>query len=339
MAATDHPICDVHAHYLPPAAVDLMGQGIAVVTLTNLEDRPRSITLNGMAVGATIDQLSSVDSMLEAMASAGVEHRVVSPPPFTYRYWSDPADQVALCRLLNDAHAELMRNDPEHFTALCTVPLQDPGAAIAEYERATTQLGLRGVTVGTNIGGRTVSDPALFDFLSAVADSGLPLLVHPDFVANPRLGDYYLVNLIGMPTESAITMGNLIVSGTLERLPELRVCFVHGGGSAPYLFGRWDKGWDVRPETRRDTDAPPTQQLDHVFCDSLTHSPQALGYLVEVMGAENVVLGTDAPFDVEDPDPLRRLREAPHITDEQRNTIMRISPQRWLQGSSELGSA
>lgn len=326
------PVCDVHAHYLPPEAVPLMQQGRAVVRLDTVGETADSITLNGMPVGSTIHQLSDVDGMVAAMSSAGVDHRVLSPPPFTYRYWNDPHEQLSLCRLLNDAHAQLAADHPDRFSALCTVPLQDPDAALTELERAVDQLGLHGVTCGTNVDGRNLSDAAYSRFFAAVAERGLPVLVHPDFVPNPRLDGYYLLNLVGMPTETAITMANMVMSGMFERLPNLRVCFVHGGGSAPYLFGRWNKGWHVRPEARGDTTRPPQEQLDTVFCDSLTHSPEALAYLVQVIGAERVVVGTDAPFDVEDPEPLRRLHAAPGLTDEERETIKRVTPQRWLHG-------
>jgi aminocarboxymuconate-semialdehyde decarboxylase len=212
------------------------------------------------------------------------------------------------------------------------VPLQDTDLAIAEMRRVRDELRLSGVTLGTNVDGGNVSDPVRMPFFRAMAEADLPLLIHPDFVPNPRTDDFYLINLIGMPVESAITMANMIFGGLFETLPDLRVCFMHGGGMAPYVFGRWDKGWEVRPEARTGIERKPTSYLGNIFCDTLTHSPEALTHLVRVLGEENVVVGTDLPFDVEDPDPRAHLRRAPGLTADQIDTIETVSPVRWLTG-------
>ena len=327
-------VWDVHAHYLPSSALDLMGRGQVQVHLETVDAVADSITVNGMPVGATIHQLSSVPGMVEATDRAGIDRRVLSPPPFTYRYWDDPAETLRLDRLLNEATAAVVADQPDRFVGLATVPLQDTEAAIAEAHRARDELGLVGVTLGTNVAGGNVDDEERRPFLAAVAEAGMPVLIHPDFVPNPRLADYYLVNLIGLPVESTITMANMVFSGVFEELPGLRVCFVHGGGVGPYLLGRWDKGWQVRPESRVDRPTPPSQGLANVFCDTLTHSPPALSFLVEMLGEANVVIGTDLPFDVEDADPRGHVRKAPGLTPAQIEVIETVSPIRWLTGDS-----
>ncbi|MPZ51400.1 MAG: amidohydrolase family protein [Acidimicrobiia bacterium] len=325
-------VWDVHAHYLPEAAIELMGRGQVHVTTTVVDGIADSITVNGMAVGATTQQLSDVDGIIAATDRAGIDRRVLSPPPFTYRYWDDVENSLALARLLNDATATVVESHSDRFVGLATVPLQDSTAAIAEANRARDELGLVGVTVGTNVAGNNVSDEAGVPFLADLADRDIPLLVHPDFVPNPRIGDYYLVNLLGLPVESAVTMSNMIFSGLFDRYSDLRVCFMHGGGVAPYVFGRWDKGWKVRPESKRDMEREPTDYLGNIFCDTLTHSPAALSYLVEAIGERNVVIGTDLPFDVEDPDPRAHIRQAARLTDDQIEVIETVSPVRWLTG-------
>jgi aminocarboxymuconate-semialdehyde decarboxylase len=324
------PVVDAHAHYLPPAALDLMGVGRAQVSTAQWCGVDGHIHLNGMPVGSTLELLSSVDSMLAAMASTGVGMRVLSPPPFTYRYWADPADATALSRLLNEATAAVVHDHPDRFLGLCTLPLQDPPAALREFERATDELGLVGVTLGTDVDGRSLADPALRPLLAAVAERGRPVLVHPDFVPSARLSQHYLINLVGLPTESAITLGNLLLAGVLQELPQLRIGFVHGGGTAPALLGRLDKGWTVRPEARTATDRLPSSQLTNVFFDTLTHSPQALRYLIDVVGADHVMVGTDAPFDVEDVDPLAHLQACPGLTGQERDTVLFETVRRWL---------
>ena len=324
---------DVHAHHLPYSAVPLLADGLAAVSMGEVNGIADSIMVNGMAVGATTHQLGDIEGLVAATDAAGLDKRVMSPPPFTYRYWDDPEATLALHRLLNDATAELVEAHPDRFVGLATIPIQDPALAVAELRRAHDELGLIGVTIGTNVAGGNIADEVRRPVLAEASDRRFPVLVHPDFVPNPRWSTHYLINLIGMPVDTAIAMGTLIFSGCMAEYTDLRVCFLHGGGAAPYLFGRWDKGWKVRPESRFHIDSPPTLHLDRVFCDTLTHSPEALSYLVEVLGAANVVVGTDCPFDVEDPDPLGTLDAAPRLDDGERETIRSVSPVRWLTGT------
>lgn len=326
------PVWDIHAHYLPPEALPLIGEGQVRVLLETVGGADDSITVNGIATGATIHQLSDVDEIVAATDRARIDRRVLSPPPFTYRYWNDPDASLELCRLLNEATAAVVEAHPDRFVGLATVPFQDTERSVAEMRRAHDELGLVGVTLGTNVAGGNVSDRVRWPLLGEAAELNMPLLVHPDFVPSPRLSDYYLINVLGMPSESATTMSNMLFSGLLTEFPNLRVVFMHGGGSGPYLFGRWDAAFRLRPESRIHIDQPPTTQLHNLFCDTLTHSPIALSFLVEVLGERNVVLGTDLPFDVQDPDPRTHLKSAPRLTQEQIAVIERVSPVRWLTG-------
>jgi aminocarboxymuconate-semialdehyde decarboxylase len=323
-------VVDVHAHYIPRDAIDLMSEGRAAVALHEDDGVPGCIGLNGMRVGATIDALSDVNSMLRAMDAAGVDLRVISPPPFTYRYWDDPAATLRLHQRLNDATAAVVTQHPDRFLGLGTVPFQAPDVALPELARALDDLGLAGLTAGTNVDGTNLSDAGPASVLAELSGREAPLLIHPDFVPSPRVAQHYLVNLLGMPHETSIALANLVLSGTLEQLAGLRVCVVHGGGTLPYLLGRLEKGWEVRPETRAGTTAPPTRSLDQVWFDSLTHSPAALRYLVDLVGPTRVVVGSDSPFDVEEAQPLRRLRECPGLTGEEELAIVLGSAVAWL---------
>lgn len=331
------PVCDVHAHYLAEEVVGRLDRGIARVRLDEVRGTTDSITLNGMPVGATIHQLSSVDGVLDEMARTGLERRVLSTPPFTFRYWDDPQEGADLCRALNETLAAVVAEHDE-FVGLCTVPLQDTDAAIAEFEYATRELGLAGVTVGTAVGDENLSSHRIEPFFATVEAAGAPVLVHPDFVPVDRLASHYLLNLVGLPVESATALANLVFSGTLDRMPDLRFCFLHGGGAAPYLYGRWEMGWHIRPESRADTPKPPSDYLSRVFCDTLTHSAQALRHLLDVAGSSRVVLGTDSPFDVKDHDPRAHIESVPDLSDRERDDMERWSPQEWLTGSKEVSA-
>lgn len=334
---TARPVWDVHGHYLPEEALDLMVAGQAKVKVEHINGIAESITVNGMPVGATVTQLASTESILAAMDQAGLDRRILTPPPFTYRYWHDAADTLQLCRLLNDAVASLVASHPHRLFGLCTVPLQDPALALGELDRGLDELGLLGLAVGTNVAGSLLSDDSLRSFFREVSKRGVPVLVHPEFVPSPRYPGYYLVNVLGMPVETGATVAGMIFSGMLEELPDLRVCFVHGGGVAPPLLGRWIHSWEARPDTREDTTIAPLEQLGSIYWDSLTHSPATLSFLVELVGAEHVVVGTDAPFDMEDATPLASLAAAPRLSEDQVSEIQSVTPLRWLYGSDSQG--
>ncbi len=331
-AISSSEVVDVHAHYIPADALDHLRSGRAVVSTQEVDGTAGCIALNGMLVGATITQLSDVDSMLRAMDDSGIDVRVISPPPFTYRYWAPAEETLALHRRLNDATSAVVAARPDRFVGLATVPLQAPDLALEELARAVDELGLRGMTAGTVVDGGNLADEGPFMTLAALAGRGLPLLIHPDFVPTERTSQHYLVNLIGMPTETAIALGNLLLSGRLESTPDLRVCVVHGGGSFPYLLGRLEKGWAVRPETRSATSKAPGAGLGGVWFDSLTHSPQALRHLLDVVGRDRVVIGSDAPFDVEEPQPLQALRACPGLSPDEEAAVAHSSPLAWLEG-------
>ena len=328
-------VWDVHAHYLPPAALDLMHSGRGVVTLDTWCGVEGNIHLNGMPVGSTLDRLASVDSILSSMDAQGVAGRVLSPPPFTYRYWNDPGASTALCQLLNEATAAVVHRRPDRFLGLATVPLQDPDRAVEELRRAVLDLGLHGVTLGTNVDGRHVADPQFAPVLHTAADLDVPVLIHPDFTPNPRWSDHYLINLVGLPTETALCIAELVFTGRLAELDTLRLCFVHGGGALPFLLGRLRKGWEVRPEVRQATSDPPLSYLGNVFFDSLTHDLQALRFLIDVVGVEHVVVGSDAPFDVEDPGVADTIRRCELLTTAERDQLLHRSILGWLDATSQ----
>jgi len=323
------PIYDVHAHLLPESSLPLLAADAPEVHLETVNGVDDSVTVGGMSVGATIQQLSSLEIMVSDMDAAGVDHRVLSPPPFTFRYFKDAVTGGELSRLLNDEIAAAVAEQPDRLLGLCTVPLQDPDGAIDEFQRATGELGLRGVEVSASVGELHLSDPRFEDFFRTVAASGLPVLVHPDFVPSYRWRDYYLINLMGLTVETAACIANIAFSGMLERIPELRICFVHGGGAAPYLFGRWIRGWEIRDEPRRDLEGSVAESIDKMYFDSLTHSSRALSFLIESVGPDHVVLGTDYPFDVRNAEPVRSL-DPLDLSPDTRRRIESDTARRWL---------
>jgi len=195
---------------------------------------------------------------------------------------------------------------------MVTVPLQDPTLAIDELRHARERLGLSAVEIGTCPGGRDFDDPALFAFFEACRDLDLAVLVHPatPLVGQERLTKYYFPLIVGNPLETALAVSKLIFGGVLERLPDLRICFAHGGGAFPFTLPRLDYGWSVRPEGPAAIPKPPREYARRIWFDSLTHSSASLRFIVEELGAARVLMGSDYPFDLGVADPVGFLAGA-----------------------------
>jgi aminocarboxymuconate-semialdehyde decarboxylase len=231
----------------------------------------------------------------------GCELQVVSPWVDLLGYGLDPDRGARWARLLN--------RGLEGHPALATVPLQDGAAAAREVEWALAH-GFLGVEIGTNARTRELSDPDLEPFWAACEAGGVPVFLHPAYVVGGgRLQSHYLHNLAANPFDTTLAVAHLVFGGVLDRHPRLVLILAHGGGYWPYQFGRFDRGHAVRPECTTPL-RPPREYLRAFYYDTVVHSGPALRYLVDLVGADRVLLGTDLPFDMGDPDPLATLRAA-----------------------------
>ena len=176
--------------------------------------------------------------------------------------------------------------------------MQDPGFAIAELERCMRELKLSGVEIGSNVNNANLDSPEIFPILKAAEALGAAVLVHPwGMVGNERMGKYWLPWLVGMPAEISLAICSLIFGGVLERLPNLRIAFAHGGGAFPGTIGRINHGFEARPDLCAvDNAVSPREYLQRIYVDSLVHDPLTLRYLVDLMGAGRIALGSDYPF-------------------------------------------
>ena len=227
-----------------------------------------------------------------------VQVQVLSTVPVMFSYWAPATQALDLSKVLNDHIAGVIAEYPTRFTGLGTVPMQDPDLAIKEMERCVQDLGMPGLQIGTNVNGLNLDDPGIFSVLEAAAEIGAAIFVHPwDVLGQSRHLNYWLPWLVGMPAETATAMCSIMMGGVLDRLPNLRIAFAHGGGATPFTIGRIQHGWDVRPDLCAHTSStPPRELLRRCYVDSLVHDEHALKMLIEIMGIERVALGTDYPF-------------------------------------------
>lgn len=291
---------DVHAHFFPEAFIRVMEQAGAPFGAGVDRSDPRGPVLY---VGASRTppleaRYWDLGLRIKSMNRAGVAVQALSlTVPMVY--WADGPTGARLCAAFNDAASAAHTAHPDRFVGCATLPLQDTERALAELERAARLPGIRGVYVGTNVGGRELSDPALFPVFEGAAARGLPVLLHPiNVIGAERLKPFYLSNLLGNPFDSAIAAAHLVFGGVLDRLPKLEVCLPHAGGALPYLHGRLRHGQAVRPENKGVAKKPLSAYLRRFTYDIISHDPGALRYLISTVGADRVALGTDFCFDM-----------------------------------------
>jgi aminocarboxymuconate-semialdehyde decarboxylase len=234
------------------------------------------------------------------MDSLGVDVHVVSPYVGFYNYELDTKVAVATAQAINDEIAAMTRAWPQRFAGLGTVPMQDVKAAVAELERCMTQLGMKGVEINDHINGRTLEEPEFRPFWKAAEQTGALVFFHQamETLVTPRSTRYHLPNSIGNLVDRAVTFATLVHGGVMDAHPDLKICLGHGGGYTCYGIGRLDHAWQVRSEARLHITRPPSAYLRHFYYDCIVYTEPALRFLVDTVGADRVVFGTDWPYDM-----------------------------------------
>jgi aminocarboxymuconate-semialdehyde decarboxylase len=227
--------------------------------------------------------------------------QVVCTIPVMFSYWAKPDDCLYLSQFLNDHIAGVVDDYAEHYVGLGTLPMQDTALAIKELERIKS-LGFPGIQIGSNVNQRNLNEPEFFPIFEACQALDMAILVHPwEMMGEELMRKYWLPWLVGMPAETARAAASLIFGGVMERLPNLRWCFAHAGGSLIPTIGRLEHGFNCRPDlVAVDNPVNPREYLGKFWVDSATHDPQLLKYILEVIGDDKVCLGTDYPFPLGD---------------------------------------
>jgi len=226
-----------------------------------------------------------------------VDVQVLSTVPVMFSYWAKPQDCLQVSRFLNDHIAEIVDRYPKRFIGLGTLPMQDPELAIQELQRCK-DIGLAGVEIGSHVNDWNLNDPNIFPVFEACQDLDMCVFIHPwDMMGKNKMERYWLPWLVGMPAETSLAICSMIFGGVFEKLPKLRVAFAHGGGSFPATVGRVEHGFNVRPDLCAvDNAINPRDYLGKFWIDSLVHDPNVLQYVVDLIGADRIALGTDYPF-------------------------------------------
>jgi aminocarboxymuconate-semialdehyde decarboxylase len=301
---------DIHCHCMVPEANALVMQATGVAgggQDTNANAHVNDLTKSIGKQRGTIDfpKLTDVATRLADMDRLGIDIQVVSPSPGHFVYAAPAEVARDSARIVNDHIVSLVAKHPDRLLGMGTVPLQDCGMAIAELERTVKEHGFRGVEICTNVRGVDLTRAGLEKFFARVEELGVLIFMHPfgtSFVG--RMSDHYFPNTIGHPLESALAVGQLIFDGYLEKFPKLKMCIAHGGGYIPAYWGRFDHAWKYRPDSRVNIKKPPSHYLKKLHFDTVVFSGTELKHLIESWGADRIMLGTDYPFDMAEPDPV-----------------------------------
>ena len=261
-----------------------------------------------------------------------IDVQVLSTVPVMFSYWAEPNDALDLSKLLNDHIGGVVSAAPRRFAGLGTVPMQSTDLAIGELERCVKEIGLAGAQIGSHVNGKNLDDDSIFPFFEAAQDLDASIFVHPwDMLSPERMDKYWLQWLVGMPTETAIAISSMILGGLFEKLPNLKVAFAHGGGSFSGSIGRIEAGFHARPDlVAVETDINPRNFVDKFYVDSLVHDKEMLHYLIRLMGASRIALGSDYPFPLGESQPGRLIESIPELSDEDKKWMLGKSALEWL---------
>lgn len=311
-AAAEAPALDVHAHAMPlPLLERLAARGLADVSavpqgIVRLDPR-----VSGVGPGAPLPLAKSqydVGVRLTEMDEVGATIHAVSLPPFLFCTISDDESfATGIVAEGNDELAQYVAQAPDRLLGLGYVPLGWPGVA-DEARRVLDDLGMAGIAIGSQGGGKDLDDPVNDDLWALLSERGTFTFMHPSGMpAGPRLKDFWMPQLVGYPMETAIAVARLTFGRVLERFP-FHLCLAHGGGCVPSLRGRMDMGWN-RKDVAHTTALPPSEFVDRLFYDTAVFNSTTLARIVEDVGADHVMLGTDHPFELGDFTPRQTVAD------------------------------
>jgi aminocarboxymuconate-semialdehyde decarboxylase len=323
---------DTHTHILTEETAALLRKEApkVPVTITPVDAESATLDVAGVLYRPFPRGGFDLAHRLRDMDAMGVDVQVLYAPPKTYLYNQDASLGAITAAIQNDQIAKLVKQNPQRFMGIATLPMQAPEKAADELKRAMTKLGLRGTMFASNIMGKNLDDPSFEPVWATAEELGAFVFIHPNNVAGAdRMKSYYLNNLIGNPLDTTIGAACLYFGGVLDRHPKLAVVLAHGGGFTPYQAARWEHGWQVRPEPKKNIAKQPVDIAKRFYYDTILHSAPVLEFMIEHVGADRVMLGSDYPYDMGMMDCVKHVRSL-KISDADKATILSTRAQALL---------
>jgi aminocarboxymuconate-semialdehyde decarboxylase len=319
---------DIHSHLLPPVYRDAArrdGNPYGAHVELNADTGQEEIVIPPNGRYRLVDQVIDPEAKIAELDRFGLDMAVVSPPAYAVHHElvGPPATEHA--RMLNDGMAAIQARYGSRLRSMAMLPLQEPELALAELDRVVEDHGIRAVMILANIDGKNLDEPAYRPVFARLAERGIFIFIHALLTSGiERINRYRLFNAIGNPLDDTIAIYSLIYGGILEDYPNLKVCVAHGGGQAPYIVGRIDRGWRIHDSVRKQIPKPPSAYLPMLYYDTILHDQHALRYLSEVVGTSQLMVGSDCPYhliDMGDPDPVGTVG-AMNVSDEEKRLIL-----------------
>ena len=307
---------DIHSHFFPPLSFEQAQNIDKDWPWLDQHSEERGFIMQGRErFRPARAPLWSAAARLEELDNHGIDTQVICATPILFGYDRQPEVASAAAVMINDLALSYCRENPVRLKCLCQVPLQSLKHACDELDRAMAS-GHIGVQIGNHVAARDMDDGELIEFLQHCAAVDAPVLVHPwDMMGRERMDRYMLQWLVAMPAETQLSILYLILSGAFERLPtKLRICFAHGGGSFAYLLGRVDNAWKHRDIVSENCPNVPSSYCDRFYTDSILFEPSALSLLIETMGEQRVLFGTDYPFPLGEQKPGETINNHPTMS-------------------------
>jgi aminocarboxymuconate-semialdehyde decarboxylase len=273
------------------------------------------------------------EQRLADMHSLGVDVHVVSTGAGFYYYDRDAQTIAAMHRECNDEVHQMTMDYPERFKGFAQIPMQDVKAAITELDRAVNKLGLVGAMIDDKVNGRTFDEPEFLPLWKAAEQMGALMFIHQqggETLVKSRSNRYHLPNTIGNLVDRAVTFASFVFGGVMDACPDLKICLAHGGGYTCYGIGRMDRGWQVRSEARVHITQPPSAYLRRFYYDCIVYTESALRYLIDTVGADRVIFGTDWPADMRLDWPVSWVMGMHSLTQDEKELILGKNLERLL---------
>ena len=314
-------LIDVHNHFYPPEYIDALKAGDSAVKVTIDSEGNPCLHYPG-DFNVAVRGHRDIEYRQQVLEKEDVDMQVITfTTPGTH---VEPRDRaVRFARLVNDAFATVMRERPARFSALATLPLNDPAESVAELNRAVTKLGMRGAMLFSNVNGVALADPR-FDPLYAEANRlGAILHIHPtDPLGVEAMTEYWLMPLVGFLADTTLAAAKLVFAGVPERYPNIKWVLSHLGGAIPYLVERLDRGWEAFPDCRADISRKPSEYLRNFYYDTVNFDPKAVRLAIDFAGADRVMAASDYPHQIGNIPKMKSSLEALNVSDSERKRIL-----------------
>ncbi len=290
-------IIDFHNHFYPPAYLDALRSGSSAVEVTIDDDGNPRIFYPG-DYNVAVPGHRDIDYREQVLIEQGIATQVLTlTTPGTHV--ETPATAVRFAALVNDAFAEIARSKRGRFTALATLPLNDPAASVGELRRACSDLGFRGAMLFSNVNGTGLDDRRFWPLYEAADELDAVLYIHPTHpVGVEAMTDYWLMPLVGFLMDTTLAAAKLVFAGVPERFPRIQWALCHLGGAIPYLAERLDRGFEVFSECRANIPRPPSHYLKRFYYDTVNFDLHALQLALDFAGADHLLAGSDYPHQI-----------------------------------------